>query len=371
MYNSCKAPIFLNYGQAKEWHDKVPPVRGRKIPVRPLGARRYADTYSIEMRGEDVAFLYGGEPVVIWHIDDSLTIHRPKWCSAFEPDKLAHYLPPRLNFLWDKGRFILSNQCDGSSVEIKRYQPVHVKSVGIETMGSRNLIVRKYETQNKPVVYKYEKKRGVVQRIMKAKFQPFLDWVDTVVPIHVKLDALEHDTAREKFFHETSDITPEQWKEAKSWSVNTTDRTRQDLFYRSEWMQSHYPMAGRNDYSRRMAVAHEAGVIALYKMMLPENQHQWFDALQIIAGRCCRRVWNSRFDIHYLLNEEANGPQSIQKYLEDLICMVDRGEVFVRKELPAGTLSTKRNEQYFTFETFRFFEETDTVSVISANQPKE
>ncbi len=370
MYNSCKAPVFTSYGQAKEWHDKVPPVRGRKISVRPLGARRYADIYSITMNGDDVVFLYGGWPVTVWHPDDSITIHRPKWCSAFEPDKLAHYLPPRLNFLWDKGRFILSNQCDGSSVEIKFEQPVRVKSVGVETMGGpRDLIVRKYETQNKPVVYKYEKRRGASQNIMQTKFAPFIDWVNTVAPILRKVSSSEHHEARDQFFHEVTGITPEEWTAAEKWnSIAGWDKHRdlKERFSHADRMRDFYPMAGPSDYSRYKAGTHEAGVVALYKMVLPENQNQWLNALQIIAGRCCKRTWNSRFDIFYELTKNDEVDEAIRDYVEELVCVVDRASVFRRTELPLGSIPNKRNEKYFTFDTFKFFEKTDTVSDISA-----
>lgn len=357
MYNTCRVPVFCNYGQIKEWYDKTKPIRGRKVEVRPYGERRYVDTYNFHMDGEDVVLVYATSIVAVWHPDDSITVRRPRWCGAFEPDKLAHYLPPRLSFEWDRGRFILFNHCDNTRVEIKEHTPVHAKAVGVEAMGSRNIIVRKYETQGIPDTFRFEKKRGASKRIMREKYSEFLEWVQTIEPIAPKMTDEETDPARMELFHRATGVTKDAWATASFWNSTTdwsADSERKNQFYMDSRLRIFFPMPGPAERAQ-LTGAHRAGVAALCEMMLPENQDQWFSALQVIVPRISRHWSNLHWDY-----------AKLERYVEELVCVMYRDEVFTKVPLAAGDVGNKLNEKYFRDVDIQFFEKSDTVSVISS-----
>ena len=73
-------PTIRTHAQAKQIFEKIKPIRGRDI--RPLGARRDADTYHIRMNGSDVECVLYRTPVVTFHTDDTITIKTDGWNSV-------------------------------------------------------------------------------------------------------------------------------------------------------------------------------------------------------------------------------------------------------------------------------------------------
>ena len=73
-------PTILTHAQAKRIFEKIKPIRGRDI--RPLGARRDADTYHIRMNGDDVECVLYKTPVITFHTDDTITIKTDGWNSV-------------------------------------------------------------------------------------------------------------------------------------------------------------------------------------------------------------------------------------------------------------------------------------------------
>ena len=172
-YNTARLRVFYNYADVKDWHDQTPPIRGNKDNVRPLGSRRHWQMASISMAGDDVVFNYYKEKAVVWHPDDSLTIYYPYYCTAYEPDKMAHFLPPNVAYEWDARRLVVHNKWDNTRVVVTPDKPLHLKCVGVTDWNGR--VVRKFETQDVPITYRYVKRRGVASKIIKQKFQLFLD----------------------------------------------------------------------------------------------------------------------------------------------------------------------------------------------------
>ena len=191
-YNTCRAPILYNYGEAKDWFDKVKPIRGRN--VKPLGyAREHWQMASISMDGDDVVLNYYNQPMVVWHPDDSLTIHQPRWCTAFEPDKLAHFIPPGLCWEWSKGRLVLFNSFDQTRLVIGT-EPIHLACVGVVDNGRK--ILRKFQAKDIPQATQAYKRRGVTKKIMKDNLTPFLEWVQLTIDFSPIVQMEEHDIAK-------------------------------------------------------------------------------------------------------------------------------------------------------------------------------
>lgn len=360
MYNTCRAPVLYNYAHAKDWHDKTPPIRGNKDKVRPLGSRRHWGMASIAMDGDDVVLNYYGAKCVVWHPDDSLTIHHPRWCSAYEPEKLAHFLPPNVNFEWNKRRLIVANVWDKTRVELRRDKSVHLKAVSVEGWNGR--MVRKFQFSEIPVTFQYAKRRGVTSRIIREKFIPFLEWVRVVTAITPTFIDDECTLAREDLFYATTHVSRDDWNRAMAWYSGTPwDEAYYEMkrkYADDAALKDGFPLGGRNNRWNRDGF-HMAGAQALYNMMLPENQGQWLNALQIIAKHNGTRRWVER-QTHYEVHEE-----DVQHYIELLVCAVHRDDVFKRVQLEAGEIPTKRHTEFFQEVEFRYFEKTDSVSDIS------
>ena len=359
MFNTCRAPLLMNYGHAKDWHDKTLPIRGNKDKVRPLGSRRHWQMGSIDMEGDNVVLKYYGQKLVVWHPDDSLAVYMPRWCTAFEPDKLANFLPPRVGFEWNKGRLILANYWDNMRVQVRDDEPIRMKAVGVETFNGQ--ITRKFEIENVPDTFQYVKRRGSSLKIMRERFTPFLDWVRVVTAITPRYASDECGAAKTALFHAETHVTEKEYKRALDWYRNTPwgDEVMQRKYNFSydERIRDSYPMSGRNAYRRK--IIHFKGVVALYNMMLEENQDQWLNALQIIAEHNGDRRWESG-EVHYIVTEER-----VQQYVERLVCAVNREAVFERVPLERGRIPSKTHLEFFADAKFQYFEETDKVSVIS------
>jgi hypothetical protein len=73
-------PRVTDYEVAKYTHDTSKPIRGRD--VRPLGARRDHELYSVQMDGDNVQFICYRTPVVTYHPDNTITLNTDGWASV-------------------------------------------------------------------------------------------------------------------------------------------------------------------------------------------------------------------------------------------------------------------------------------------------
>jgi len=72
----------FTYTDAKYVHDKTKPIRGRSPDIRPLGARRDADVYSVRMSGENVEFVLYKTPVVTYLPNGDVVVKTDGWSSV-------------------------------------------------------------------------------------------------------------------------------------------------------------------------------------------------------------------------------------------------------------------------------------------------
>ena len=360
-YNTACLRVFYNYADVKNWHDETPPIRGNNDKVRPLGSRRHWNMASISMDGDDVVFNYYGHKAVVWHPDDSLTVYYPTYCTAYEPDKMAHFLPPLVNYEWNARRLVVHNHWDNTRVVVTPDKPLHLKCVGVADWNGR--VVRKFETQDVPVTYRYVKRRGAVSKIIKQKFQPFLDWVELTLPFTPRVMSPEHVKAHNALFYQVTGCTAQDWEAASNWYNNAiwgkdsaTDE-RKYAFNQTFHAKDTFPVGGRNNY--RGEGVHIGGALSMYELMLPENQDSWLTALQIIAGHHCTRRWNSG-DVYYEVNIKH-----VREYVERIVCVTCKGDVFDKQQLERGTVPSKLHTRLFKELKFPYFEKTDSVSDIS------
>ena len=72
----------FTYADAKYLHDTTKPIRGRSPEVRPLGARRDVDTYSVRMSGANVEFVLYKTPVVTYLPNGDVMVKTDGWNSV-------------------------------------------------------------------------------------------------------------------------------------------------------------------------------------------------------------------------------------------------------------------------------------------------
>lgn len=74
-YRNSGIVSLRTYEEAKNWHDKTEPIRGRGVNagVRPLGHRNKPH-FQIAMRGEDVVCICYKTEVVTFHPDNTITV---------------------------------------------------------------------------------------------------------------------------------------------------------------------------------------------------------------------------------------------------------------------------------------------------------
>jgi hypothetical protein len=72
----------FTYADAKYVHDKTKPIRGRSPEVRPLGQRRDAGVYSVQMSGANVEFVLYKTPVITYLPGGDVVIKTDGWSSV-------------------------------------------------------------------------------------------------------------------------------------------------------------------------------------------------------------------------------------------------------------------------------------------------
>lgn len=102
-----------SFAEWKKWHDDITPVRGRSPEIRPLGARRDADKFSIRMDSDDcVALVLYQTPVVKWYSDERVEVNCGQWTSEFTC-RFVEYLMPGIRAFHKNREMVIEYRKDG------------------------------------------------------------------------------------------------------------------------------------------------------------------------------------------------------------------------------------------------------------------
>jgi len=87
-------PRFLNYADALKRFNETVPIRGRANHIRPLGARQYADTFSIRQNqmNHNIELVLWDTPVITVRPDDTFVVTVGKWNSSSTHQFISHCL---------------------------------------------------------------------------------------------------------------------------------------------------------------------------------------------------------------------------------------------------------------------------------------
>ena len=101
------------YEHAKRLHDQSTPIRGRSPEIRPLGARRDASTYHVQMDGDAVQFVLYRTPVIVYYPDNTIEVKTDGWSSISTHQTLSWVLDLKVNGAKARGKTVIT-MADGS-----------------------------------------------------------------------------------------------------------------------------------------------------------------------------------------------------------------------------------------------------------------
>ena len=180
-------PTLRNYAEAKDWHDKVKPIRGDAHGTRPVG-RRDQKWFNIWAKQNAIHVGYGTDPekrqsIVSYHKDGTILVHKQnRWTSASENERLNRLLNSDVR-THQYDTWIGCAWYDGG-VKRKGYLPLRhsgsrswagPEETSVFTRDAEGSLV--YLNYSYPITHKLN--RPAVKEAL-APYQDFIDFADTV-----------------------------------------------------------------------------------------------------------------------------------------------------------------------------------------------
>lgn len=348
-YNSVNAPRLDSFRGAVTWRNSVKPIRGHAEQVRPLGERRYHHAANITMPDPDTVLLnFYGFKLVEWHSDNTFTLHAPKYYSAYSCDQVSGFVPRSMGFSWEKGRMFVHT--GGKSTELARRQSLKFVSIGKTSSGYPI-----FEVVGAPDVHVYRVKRGVAETITDRRFGAFLEWVRMTSSIVKSASSSEISRSREQFA--TAVGYPKELLEAKQKAVEHMPWNNEREMVSTAITDVQYlPYAP----GRLGGTFHRASSELFARWMDGDNMEKWLDALNVIQ----HHIGEHRYYRHDAQIGVYIKPEKLYGYVKSIAAFLYRDEAFKVLTLPAGTVPSKRNAEYFR-EVHINFGQTDSVSECS------
>lgn len=166
----------FTYADAKRLHDSTKPIRGRSLEVRPLGARRDVDTYSVRMRGENVEFVLYRTPVVTYRPNGDVVVKTDGWSSVSTHQFIEQVLGFRCNGV-KRNTVLAVKEANGVT---RKYIIPKNKSVVLGFQDG-NWRVAQHDT-----LYEYRLNRKAANAVRK-KYADFINYVKGMVKIRSEM----------------------------------------------------------------------------------------------------------------------------------------------------------------------------------------
>ena len=282
---------LTNYNEAFHKWETTKPIRGRGVDVRPLGHRRSADQYKIELLPEGgVACVLYKTAVVTFFTDGDIRIMNDDWNSV-----------STCNFI-DEVLYSVSSRIYNNDLYIRTYQGEFAlgnEGIWLRMNGQGNLEVR---TDKLPPRYVHAIDRKKANNV-RAQYKPFIDYASRMSRLKGNDPYLESEIRR--MFSPTGSL-----------GILLGNRAY------DKWTDS---------------------VKNLFTLMKSEgeNQHDdFYKALLMLA----KSFGNHRYrePEGYVVME-----RKLKVALDDLIIGFHRDDVLVQKEIPLGVARRDSNGKYF------------------------
>ena len=353
-YNTAGVPHLTSFAQAKHRYEQTKPIKGHPQSVRPLGVRRYHKMASISMPDADTVNLeYYGKPLVQWRSDNTYTIYRPVYASAYVPDNISQYAPKGA-FGWKHGDICVV--LDNAKQYPKAYFFPDGGKLEFQVAGNHHLLL------NKPVAYATRTNRNVAMKIM-TKYQPFMDWLQVVAGVTRHIDMDEAQEACDRL-RRLAGVPSEEAYETEIRNFDSTNK------YLNMWVlfderrnAGFLPFRGANSrYS--YTHFHRPSCAMLDAWLTDTNAENWVQAMYVIARHQGRHLHFRDAGGAYKLSKTILPIDKTVEFLKALTSFLHRDEVFTRERLPDGQLPTKTNLNFFHEIHIRNLGTIDKVSMI-------
>jgi hypothetical protein len=352
-YNTAGVPHITSFAQAKQRYEQTKPIKG-SANVRPLGIRRHHKMASISMPNADTVNLeHCGKPLVQWRSDNTYTVHRPAYASAYTPGNTSQYVPEGI-FGWRHGEIFVALK------NAKEYFIPEGEKLEFQVAGKHHLLL------NKPVAYATRANRNMAMKIM-TKYQPFMDWLQVVAGVKREIDMDEAQEACDRLRR----IAGVPSREAYDIAVNKLQYQDQDdvsrnymwALYDDRRNAEHLPFRGAS--SRHMYTHfHRPSCELLDSWLTDTNAENWVQAMYVIARHQGRHLHFRDVGGAYKHTKTILPIDKAVDFLKAMTSFVHSDEVFTRERLPDGQLPTKANLNFFHEIHLRNLGTIDSVSMI-------
>jgi hypothetical protein len=324
-WNTACVHRLAGFEAARAWHDKVKPIRGNKENIRPYGSRRHHVMADIHMPDENTVHLrYYGSVLVEWRSNDTYSVYRPKYMSAFVPDNICYFLPlSGQSFVWNKGRMFYADGVD-------KYELPRDGSLEFQFVGGKSFLL------NAPVAYNYRVKRGALKKIL-PRYEAFMSWAQVVLAVTDYFSQEETEPAFERFAIGLGYASSDEYKTI--WNKEITAEER-DAMWDERYAREALPFGyGYNDWRRGFGF-NTVACEKIREMILGGEPSDWVDILNISAMQAGSWTWSPTQGRKF-------SPEKCLDWMKQLLYFLHRHEVFDRIRLPKGTMPSRTNTKFF------------------------
>jgi hypothetical protein len=297
--NCAQIPRLANYAEAKEWYEKVIPIRGRATVVKPLGRKRYFTQYEIvketvaiqsENREYDIyACAMYGKDMVQFYPNGDIAIHANKWYSITTGAFLNCVLSQMGNIVSESGKWYFQNK-EGKSFRFKDGMRIR--------KGDDGFFVPTEVVEDK--VFRIDRKR---MNAIRKRYSSIVQYGRTMLAIDGNVGKLEQlELAKNGLA--TSRMVPYY-----SWQSEETRASRERWFALAE------------------------------KQMESGNLELLYDLVRCVASVSGR--------YSYKENSYVGDPVSFTNYMDEMFKYQFRDEVFKTEVVPYGESRADKNKKYF------------------------
>lgn len=297
--NCAQIPRLSTYREAKEWYEKVIPIRGRTVELKPLGRKRRFTQYEItketvaiqsENREYDIysCVMFGREMVQFFPNGD-IGINGHKWYSITTGAFLNSVLWEVGSIISESGKWYFQNK-QGKSFRFKDGMRIR--------MGDDGLYVPTEVVEDK--VFRIDRKR---MNAIRKRYSPIIQYGKTMLAIDGNVGKLE-DLELAKNGLSTSRMVPYY-----AWQSEETKASRAKWFELAD------------------------------KQMESGNLDLLYDLVRCVASVSGR--------YSYKENTYLGDPVSFGNYMDEMFKYQFKHEVFKEELVPYGESQADRNKKYF------------------------
>lgn len=352
------------YAEALAKFNSTKPIRGHKDAVRPLGERMKHHIAAIRLADTNVELCYVGDPLVVWHPNDSFTLTAPSHVSYSTPAAIRYYLP-----------------IGSMSFEVHRGQRIFVSVSGKKYILDRDTAlvfdrvtggaVGKYVLRNPEKAYNIRQNRKVMQDHM-AAFAGFFSWAQVMLAVNEnrydqcsRTDAALGVRALALESGVDIDLLVQREKEAREAEHQAAIRqgrygtplpSRKGLYEAANETQRAQFLPGgvhtRSPYRGKIGF-HRRSTQVMLDWMRSGDGDAFVQALKVIYNNVGFPSNHALSQTHGRLNMAV-----VRDYVKNLVCFMYRDEMFSKVDV-TGSVPSLANTDYLRPEFVFSHEQTD------------